>query len=205
MAKRPKTAAAEEPNTADRIAAVALEIFESEGPEAVTMRRVAKALGITPMAIYHHFTDRQALLQSLVYGELAKLLELQKRVTAASSKRNRLVRLSDSYLDYALQRPHMFDFVFTKPRKQDVRYPSGFRARRSPTLTPMADMISEAMGRGELKKDDVWEIAVQFWAHAHGYVPMYRAGWFEMSEKEFRAFYHRAVKRMLRGLSDAAG
>ena len=42
-------------NTADRIANVALAILEKEGPEAVSMRRVAEAVGITAMAIYHHF------------------------------------------------------------------------------------------------------------------------------------------------------
>ncbi len=48
--------------TAQRIAQAALDLLESEGPEAVSMRRVAEAVGITPMAIYHHFPNRGALL-----------------------------------------------------------------------------------------------------------------------------------------------
>jgi len=44
--------------TAEQIAKVVLEILESEGPEAVSMRRIAHAVGVTPMAIYHHFPNR---------------------------------------------------------------------------------------------------------------------------------------------------
>ena len=61
-------------NTADRIANVALTILENEGPEAVSMRRVAEAVGVTPMAIYHHFPSREALLNTITDREFAKLL-----------------------------------------------------------------------------------------------------------------------------------
>lgn len=186
--------------TAKQIADVALRILEAEGPEAVSMRRIARTLGVTPMAIYHHYPDREALLLSLVYGEIARLAALADDVVATRTRRNKLVRIVDAYLDYAFERPHVFDYVFTLPRRQDVRYPDGFRARRSPTLTPVADDIAVAMKTGELKKGDAWEIAMQFWAHAHGYVTMYRAGWFELEEQEFRALYHRAVRRLLHGL-----
>jgi hypothetical protein len=43
-------------------------------------------------------------------------------------------------------------------------------------------------------------VALQFWAHAHGYLALYRAGWFTLDEEEFRALYHRAVTRLLEGL-----
>lgn len=191
---------AKQTGTAKRIAEEALAILETEGPDAVSMRRIAQALNITPMAIYHHYPNREALLLSLVYDELATLQALADRAVATRTRGNRLVRIVDAYLDYAFERPHVFDYMFTLRRRQDVRYPGGFRAGRSPTLTPVADEIAAAMKTGELKKGDVWEIAMQLWAHAHGYVTMYRAGWFELSEKEFRALYHRAVKRLLDGL-----
>jgi AcrR family transcriptional regulator len=46
----------------ERIADAALSILEAKGPQAVTMRQVAEAVGITPMAIYYHFPNREALL-----------------------------------------------------------------------------------------------------------------------------------------------
>src|SRR3954466_14766853 len=89
-------------DTAQRIAAAALAILEAEGPEKVTMRRVAATLGITPMAIYYHFPDRHALLQSLVYGELDTLAALARRIDETRTGKDRLVRIFDAYLDYAI-------------------------------------------------------------------------------------------------------
>jgi AcrR family transcriptional regulator len=51
--------------TADRIAAEASAILRAEGADAVSMRRVASAVGITPMAIYRHFPNREALLRAV--------------------------------------------------------------------------------------------------------------------------------------------
>ncbi|HZC15515.1 MAG TPA: TetR/AcrR family transcriptional regulator C-terminal domain-containing protein [Caulobacteraceae bacterium] len=46
---------------ADRIAAAALRVVDTEGVRGFTMRAVAEALGVTPMAIYHHVADKAAL------------------------------------------------------------------------------------------------------------------------------------------------
>jgi len=43
----------EKNSTSQQIYQCALRILEAEGPQAVSMRRVAKDVGITAMAIYH--------------------------------------------------------------------------------------------------------------------------------------------------------
>ena len=48
--------------TSQRIYHCALRILEAEGPQAVSMRRVAKEVGITAMAIYHHFPEGKTQL-----------------------------------------------------------------------------------------------------------------------------------------------
>src|SRR5690242_20844373 len=52
-------------STSDKILRAALKLFERGGAEAVSMRRIADAVGITPMAIYRHFPNREALLKRL--------------------------------------------------------------------------------------------------------------------------------------------
>ena len=44
----------------------ALELVRREGADALTMRRLATELGVTPMAIYHHIPDKPALLLACV-------------------------------------------------------------------------------------------------------------------------------------------
>ena len=49
-----------------RIAAAALAVADAEGAAGFTMRAVAQALGVTPMALYHHVQDKAALASLLV-------------------------------------------------------------------------------------------------------------------------------------------
>lgn len=152
------------------------------------------------MAIYHHFPNREILLRSVVDKEFEQLLELIRRTPARRSCEAQICHIMDAYLDYAFARPHIFDFVFSKARPDARRFPEDFRARRSPTLNPIADTVAHWMHRGELKNDDVWEIALELWAHAHGYVMLYRAGRFSLSQKDFKALVQRSIRRMLNGL-----
>jgi AcrR family transcriptional regulator len=55
------------------IVAVALKVAEAEGPEAVSMRRIATELGVGTMSLYHHIPTKDDLLdlmQDSVMGEL---------------------------------------------------------------------------------------------------------------------------------------
>jgi AcrR family transcriptional regulator len=191
---------APESTTEQRIARIALGILEKQGPEAVTMRRIAGAIGITPMAIYHHFANRDALLRSIVDKEFADFLGMIRRLPPSPSMETDIVHIMDAYLDYAFQRPHIFDYVFSKPRPDARRFPDDFRVRRSPTLNPVADAVAKWMEQGSLRKDDVWEVALQLWAHAHGYLMLYRAGRFHLSQDELKQLVQRSMRRMLHGL-----
>ncbi len=189
--------------TIDKIADAALRVLEQEGPTAVTMRRVAAAVEITPMAIYHHFASREALLQAVTDREFGKLLSFierrQRKTPPRSSAARILIELTEGYIDYALAHPQVFQYVFSETRPGARRFPGDFRARFSPTLNPVADCIAEGMRGRQFRKDDIWELALQSWALAHGYVVLYIAGRFSLSEKEFRALCRRATERMVNG------
>ena len=187
-------------HTAERIARVALSILEKKGPEAVSMRRVAQAVGITPMAIYHHFPNRETLLNTITDREFAKLLSHMQAHPLNGTLENRLAAVMEGYVDYAFTQPRVFDYVFSRVRAGARKFPKDFRARRSPTLNPIADMLNAEMKKGLLKKDDVWEVAFSLWAHVHGYIMLFRAGRIDLSEKEFRKLVHRSLRRFLNGL-----
>jgi AcrR family transcriptional regulator len=179
---------------------VALAILEKKGPEAVSMRRVAQAVGITPMAIYHHFPNRESLLNTITDREFAKLLSHIQAHPLNGTLENRIAAVMEGYVDYAFAQPRVFDYVFSRVRPDARKFPRDFRARRSPTLNPIADMLAGEMQKGLLKKDDVWEVAFALWAHVHGYIMLYRGGRIDLSEKEFRKLLHRSLRRFLHGL-----
>jgi AcrR family transcriptional regulator len=179
----------------------ALRILEAEGPQAVSMRRVAKDVGITPMAIYHHFASREALLDAVVDCEFKQLVGFFSPPDGERSFEEAMLHILDGYIDYALAHPRIFDYVFSTLRPGARRFPEDFRARRSPTLNITADIVEWWMERGELKRDDVWEIALELWAHVHGYVVLWRAGRFQLPEDEFRKLVQRSLRRLLYGLA----
>jgi AcrR family transcriptional regulator len=187
--------------TSQQIYQCALRILEAEGPRAVSMRRVAKEVGITAMAIYHHFPGREALLDAVVDSEFEQLVGFFSRSNGKRSFAAAMIHIMDGYIDYALAHPRIFDYVFSSPRPGARRFPDDFRARRSPTLNLVADTVSSWMKLGKLKRDDVWEIAMELWAHAHGYLALWRGGRFHLSEDEFRKLVHRSLRRLLHGLA----
>jgi AcrR family transcriptional regulator len=186
--------------TEERIAETALNLLETGGEDGVSMRRVAAAVGITPMAIYHHFADRRALLNFVVDREFTKYSESLQATPRRGTYESQILTCMDAYIDYAFAHPRIFDYVFAEPRPGARRFPEDFRARRSPTLNPVADLLQKAMEAGYLKQDDVWELAMEFWAHTHGYISLYRGGRFDLPEKEFRALVRRSIRRMIHGL-----
>jgi AcrR family transcriptional regulator len=172
-------------------------MIEKDGPEGVSMRGVAGKLGITPMALYHHFHSREALLHFVTNREFEKLVDymgVRRRGQSA------LLRIMDYYLDYAFAHPRVFDYVFSHRRFDARRFPRDFHARRSPTMNVVADTVSEAMKDGTIKGDDVWEVAMEFWAHIHGYIALHHAGRFDLSEAQFRQLCRRSLRRLINGL-----
>jgi len=66
----------------DTVVAAALALADAEGLEAVTIRRLATDLGVTPMALYWHFKDKERLLDGvseLVLGQISLPAEEQAR------------------------------------------------------------------------------------------------------------------------------
>jgi len=53
------------PLTRQRIVSLALDIIDEDGLEALNMRRLAAAADVRPMSLYHHFPNKQAILDAV--------------------------------------------------------------------------------------------------------------------------------------------
>ncbi|HET8554464.1 MAG TPA: TetR/AcrR family transcriptional regulator [Rhodanobacteraceae bacterium] len=186
--------------TAEKILRAAYDLFDREGADAVTMRRVAEAVGITPMAIYRHFASREALLKKISdenFQAVARKLDACRREPDITAQLNAMMM---PYLDYALEHPHLFDHAFAVQRDDARRYPDDMRARKSPSFNISVDAIAEGMRQGVLKQDDPYAVCMTASAHQHGLIALYRAGRFNYDEAQFRAFYKESMGRLIDGL-----
>jgi len=186
--------------TVQRIATAARRLLDKEGADAVTMRRVASAVGITPMAVYRHYPNRAGLLNALADAGFDELAARLAEVRSVDDLEKRLTNILNIYLEHALQNTRLFELMFLTRRDGARRYPQDFKAGRSPTANPMAELIREGMATGYFRKDDAWEIIFEMGALLQGLVMLYLGGRMAVSPARFRAFCHRSFRRYLHGI-----
>jgi AcrR family transcriptional regulator len=187
-------------DTTSKISAAARTLLDKEGASGVTMRMIASAVGITPMALYRHYPNRDGLLNALADAGFMELAVKLEALRLRGGIENQLLKLLDVFLDYGFDNPRLFELMFLTKREGARRYPDDFTSRRSPTANAFADVIAKAMGIGYFREDDVWEIVFETGALIQGLVLLYLGERVTMSPSEFRAFCHRSLRRHLNGL-----
>jgi AcrR family transcriptional regulator len=182
-------------DTRARILRAARKLFDEKGLEQLSLRSVAKRVGITPMAIYRHFDSKQALVDALVLNGLA---QWSARVDALPPAKGlaKLKQIGEAFLDFALKEPRRFEAAFLIHSKKARRYPGDFVAGRSPAGKVQIEAIEQAMADGILRADSAIEIMMTNAALGQGLVTLYRAGRIAGGETEFRKLYRRAIGRV---------
>ncbi len=87
---------------AGEIIAAARRILESEGPEALTMRRVAGELGIQAPSLYKHFPGKAAVEAELIVSAMTEIGEMTHRAIHRPRPYSRLMALLRTYRQYGL-------------------------------------------------------------------------------------------------------
>lgn len=181
-------------STRENILAAARAAFDRDGPDGLSLRDIAQAVGITPMAIYRHYANKEALVDALVADGLA---EWSARVEALPPLEGlaKLEQVGEAYLDFALEQPRRFEAAFLLRSTKARRYPDDFVAGHSPAGNVQLKVIGELMAQGVLKASSPIEIMMTNSALSQGLVSLYRAGRIAGGEEEFRALYRRAMRR----------
>jgi AcrR family transcriptional regulator len=182
--------------TRTRILRAARKLFDEKGLEELSLRSVAKRVGITPMAIYRHFDSKEALVDALVLDGLA---QWSARVDALPPAKGlaKLEQVGEAFLDFALEQPRRFEAAFLIHSKKARRYPDDFVAGRSPAGAVQFEAIEQAMADGLLEAHSPVEIMMTNAALGQGLVTLYRAGRIAGGEAEFRKLYRRATRRVM--------
>lgn len=188
------------PTSRARILKAAKAIHASEGEEQLSMRRIAARLGVTAPAIYHHFVNRDAILEALSDEGFERLVARVERRARGHDPVQQCLDTLVAYREFALAEPHVFAVMFLARRPRARQFPDDFAARRSAAFSLLADQVTAAMSAGQLRKDDANEVALTFWAHAHGLVLLQRAARFSGGLSAYRRAFDRSLTRLIRGL-----
>jgi AcrR family transcriptional regulator len=186
----------------DRIFAAAKAVLDRDGLPGLTIRKVADHARLSPMAMYRHFADKDALLNALMDDGLAAWEKIARSIRATDPI-EWLTALSEAFLAFAITEPHRFDAAFFLPAPRARQYPADFIAGRSPVVAMAVVRIDQARADGRLADRPALEVALALSALVQGLVSMYRANRFS-SEKQFRALYRLQVRHCLEGFANQA-
>lgn len=162
----------EREETRTRILDAAREMFVDDGVEAVTMREIAKRIEYTPTAIYHHFRDKQALLEELCVVDFRALAQAFQKIGKIEDPGERLRRIGLAYIDYALEHPSHYRFMFMTPKallSNSSLGPSD-GAPDAHAYSILRDTVAEGIAQGKFRPEftDPDELAQILWSGVHG-------------------------------------
>jgi len=179
-------------STKHRILACAVEELERAGMEQFSLRAVGSAAGVTPMAVYRHFRNRDELLAAV--GDQA-FASWKERVEAIKEPDPVawLHRSGRAYVEFYLEEPASFDACFVLRTSVERLYPEDFAANRSPVVSLMVARIKAAQGQGCFAPGDALELGLFTWAQVHGLVMLHRSKRFAMNDTDFLALCDRSL------------
>jgi AcrR family transcriptional regulator len=183
--------------TDQRILTAAWKLFAAGGIDAVSLRQIAAKVGVTPMAIYRHYADKDALIDALVLDALDRW---SGRLSAidADDPLDWLTAAGDAFLEFALDDPRRFEAAFLLRSTAARRFPDDFAAGRSPAGRQFLPRLEQLRQEGRIVPDvEPLEVVITFWALAQGLVTLHRAERLAGGVAEFRALYRRSMRRCL--------
>jgi AcrR family transcriptional regulator len=166
----------EQGETRQRILDAAREMFVQHGYEATTMRAIANRIEYTPTAIYHHFRNKEALLRSLGSIDFQALAAAFQRIGRIADPIERLRRLGEAYVAFALEHPMQYQLMFMTPRPpvaEDLE-----KGRGDPTDDAYAFLrqtCEAVIASGQLSPEfqDPDQLAQMAWSSLHGLMALH--------------------------------
>jgi AcrR family transcriptional regulator len=162
---------------ANALIGAALEIVEERGAEALTLREVAAAVGVTHAAAYRHFDDKAALLAAVAErGFRALTLRLREVAEAREPHRRAgdratLDALLAAYVEYGLTHPAVYQ-VMSGPRLNEDNRFAALEEAVNEAFHVILDAIEDAQRRGSMRGGASRDVAVGLWVTAHGFVEL---------------------------------
>lgn len=184
--------------TRERIFNAASDLLAQEGISSLSIRKIAKDAGLSPMAVYRHFADKDALINALMdHGFNAWATRVAKLDNPDPVLW--LEDFVDEFLRFSVEEPHLFDAAFFLPASKARQFPDDFAGQRSPTISLAMSKIEQAKAERKLGGSTSINIALTLWSLGQGLVSLHRAQRFS-DEDQFKSLYRQVVRDYLASL-----
>ena len=159
------------------LAATAELLLETGSEEAVSIRAVADAVGVTPPSIYRHFADKSALIYSVC---LSSFNGLADDIEAAIVPGDRLATLkaqAHAYVHYGVNHPEHYRLMFmTQADATPEDLPVALFAPGTAFalfLETVEQILDAGLIRDEIAALGATQVSIHLWAMVHGLTSLY--------------------------------
>jgi AcrR family transcriptional regulator len=185
-----------------RLLEAAVRTLSEEGPDALSLRKLAAQVGTSTTAVYSLFGGKPGLLEAVFDEAFARFGQRLAEVELAGDPIGDLQALGEAYRASALAEPHFYQVMFGSLGAGITPGPES-QARAEATFRPLVDGVRRAMDAGALRPDDPVTVASAMWAAAHGLVSLELRALLPMGEVAAEEVYRRSLTAMGLGWSVA--
>lgn len=179
----------------DLIAAAEKRIREG-GTSALTLRKLAEDTGVTTMATYHHFANREALLVQIAVNGFAKLANMMTAdLSDNATPAENVKALMRGYFRFALENLPIYHLMFGQEIQGKPLIPE-FKAASSRSFYLMANALKKHL-ETDGHKVDLDAVGISFWGTLHGLVCLVSDGtllYKSRSEEKLDRLIDQAIK-----------
>ncbi|MER8234637.1 WHG domain-containing protein [Streptomyces sp. NPDC094049] len=163
----------------------AVELLVSEGPAALTVRRISADIGASTKVLYTLFGGKEGLADALYREGFARLRRAQEGVPRGGGPLAHLVALGAAYRGYALAEPAYYRVMFERALPGHRPGPEALAVAETALGTSTA-AVAACMEAGVLRPGDAREVSRALWAASHGAVSLEISGHFAPEEAAAR-------------------
>lgn len=196
-------AAIAESGTADtktRLIESARDIYLNEGLQALSMRKVAKQAGMSTMATYRHFTNKEDLINHVILEGFRIFQGYFYRALEGRTPAERLQLSADSYLDFALENPKYYEVMFMASTQfTNTHHNEQVQTMIRAAVQFLYDRINDCIQAGVLDGPASRRKVLHLWSHSHGLVSLHLSGHLD-THTPFRELYQESMATVFRGL-----
>lgn len=170
----------------------ATELVDAEGLEALSLARLAEALGVRTPSLYNHVSGLEGVRRGLA---LRGLRELTRRVTRAAIGKNGeegILAVADAYRTFAKEHPGLYAAGL-------LRAPSPDETELASASNEVLEILSAVLAPYDLRGDELIHALRAFRSLAHGFVSLELAGGFGIPV-DLDTSYHYLVRLLISSL-----
>jgi AcrR family transcriptional regulator len=147
----------------------AVDILRREGIEALTLRGVARAAGVSQAAPYRHFADRRELVAAVAEDGFRRLHAAMGERRGTDQGRQGFKGVALAYVDFAMANPAQYRVMFGPEVAITDDLPA-LRETARAVITSVQSGIQQLQAAGAIGGGDPSSMAVALWAMLHGLV-----------------------------------